>query len=113
MKTFKNRRKAFEPSSVFITEIIVLQNWKVHDIVGFTVRGGKNVRMRYADDAIIIIKQYKCFAEVYTDLSNFERVSGAKVNYEETKDLWGDAWKDRTDIPLNMKGTNKNFENLF
>ena len=57
--------------------------------------------MHYADDAIITIKQNKCFKEVIKDLSAFQRASGAKVNYEKTKGLWGGAWEKRTDTPLN------------
>ena len=68
--------------------------------------------MHYADDAIITIKQNKCFKEVIKDLTAFERASGAKVNYEKTKGLWCGAWKNRTDTPLSIKWASKNVENL-
>ena len=72
--------------------------------------GEKIVGMHYADDAIITIKQNKCF-KVIKDLTAFERASGAKVNYEKTKGLWCGAWKNRTDIQLNIKWTSENVEN--
>ena len=68
--------------------------------------------MHYADDAIITILQNKCFKEVIKDLTAFEQASGAKVNYGKTKGLWAGAWKNRTDMPLNIKWTNKNVETL-
>ena len=46
------------------------------------------------------------------ELTEFEQASGAKVNYTKTKGLWGGAWKNRTDTPLNIKWTKKNVENL-
>ena len=48
----------------------------------------KIVSMHYADDAIITIKQNKCFKGVIKDIAAFERASGAKVNYEKPKGLW-------------------------
>ena len=60
---------------------------------------GKIVSLHYVDDAIITIKQNKCFKEVINELTEFEKASGAQVNYTKTKGLWGGAWKDRTDSP--------------
>ena len=45
-------------------------------------------------------------------LTAFERGSGAKVDYDKTKGLWGGAWKQRTDTSLNIKWTSKNVKNL-
>ena len=64
------------------------------------------------DDAFITIIQNKCFKEVIKDLTAFKRASGTKVNYDKTKGLWGGAWMQRTDTPLNIKWTSKNVENL-
>ena len=97
---------------VLIIEILALQFRKNPDIVGFTVGGEKIVSLHYADDAIITIIQNKCFKEVIKELTEFEQASGANVNYTKTKGLWGGAWKNRTDTPLNIKWTNKNVENL-
>ena len=97
---------------VLIIEILALQFRKNPDIVGFTVGGEIIISIHYADDAIITIKQNKCFKEVIKDLSAFERASGAKVNYGKTKRLWVGAGKNRTDTPLNIKWTNKNVETL-
>ena len=97
---------------VLIIEILALQFRKNPDIVGFTVGGEKIVNMHYADDAIITIKQNKCFKEVVKDPTAFEQASGAKVNYGKTKGLWAGAWKTRTDTPLNIKWTNQNVETL-
>ena len=97
---------------VLIIEILALQLRKNPDIVGFTVGGEKIVSLHYADDAIITIIQNKCFKEVIKELTELEQASGAKVNYTKTKGLWGGAWKNRTDTPLNIKWTNKNVENL-
>ena len=60
---------------------------------------GKLVSMHYADDAIITIKQNKCFKEVIKELTEFEQAGGAQANYTKTKELWGGAWKNRTDPP--------------
>ena len=97
---------------VLIIEILTLQFRKNPDIVGCNVGGEKIISMHYADDAIITIKQNKCFKEVIKDLSAFERASGAKVNYEKTKSLWVGAWKNRTDTTLNIRSTNKNVETV-
>ena len=97
---------------VLIIEILALQFRKNPDIVAFTAGGEKIFSMHYADDAIITIKQNKCFKEVIKDLSAFERASGAKVNYAKTKGLWGGIWENRTDNPLNIKWTNINIETL-
>ena len=82
---------------VLIIEILASQFRSNPDIVGFTVGGKKIVNMHYADDAVITIKQNKCFKKVIKDLTAFERASGAKVNYDNTKGLWGGASKQRTD----------------
>ena len=72
----------------------------------------KIISIHYADDAIITIKQNKCFKEVIKDLTAFKRASGSKFNYEKTKGLWCGAWRRRPDTPLNIKWTSKNVENL-
>ena len=70
-----------------------------------------------ADDAVIKITQNKCFKEVYKDLKDYEKATGAKVNFEKTKGLWVGNWKNRTDDPFQdslseetskIKWTNKN-----
>ena len=97
---------------VLIIEILASQFRSNSDIVGFTVGGEKTVSMHYADDAVITIIQNKCFKEVLKVLTAFERASGAKVNYDKTKGLWGGAWKQCTDTPLNIKWTSENVEKL-
>ena len=84
---------------VLIIEILALHFRKNPDIVGFTVGGEKIVRLHYVDDAIVTIEQNKCFKEVIKELTEFEKASGAQVNYTKTKGLWGGAWKDHTDAP--------------
>ena len=63
---------------VLIIEILALQFRKNPDIVGFTVGGEKIVSMHYADDAIIIILQNKCFKEVIKDVTAFEQPVGQR-----------------------------------
>ena len=76
---------------VLIIEILAFQFRSIPAIVGFTVGGEKIVSVHYDDDAVITIKQNKCFKEMIKDLTAFERASGAKVNYDKTKGLWGGA----------------------
>ena len=76
---------------VLIIEILALQFRKNPDVVGFTVGRENIVSMHYAGNAIITIKQNKCFKEVIKDLTAFEQASGARVNYEKTKGLWAGA----------------------
>ena len=40
--------------------------------------GGKIVSLHYADDAIITIKQNKCFKEVIKELTEFEQAKGQR-----------------------------------
>ena len=93
---------------VLIIEILALQLRKNPDIVGFTVGGEKIISAHYADEAVITIKQNKCFKEVIKDLDRYEEASGAKINYDKTKGLWVGKWKTRTDKPLSLNWTNTN-----
>ena len=97
---------------VFIIELLALQLRRNPDIVGFTVGGEKIVSLHYADDAIISITQNCCFKEVYKDLADYERATGARVNYGKTKGLWVGAWRGRADSPLSLKWTSTNVETL-
>ena len=71
------------------------------NIVGFTINNEKLVSAHYADDTVIKITQNRCFKEVYKDLGDYEKATGAKVNYEKTQGLWLGKWKGRTDDPFN------------
>ena len=106
---------------VLVIEILALQLRANPNIVGFTIQGEKIVSFHYADDAVIKITQNQCFKEVYKDLQDFERASGAKINYDKTQGLWIGRWKHRTDDPFQnlypqntkpIKWTNKNVEHL-
>ena len=75
----------------------------------------------YADDAVIKITQNRCFKEVYKELKDYEKATGAKLNYNKTVGLWVGKWKDRTDDPFHeindedtkkIKWTNKNVKYL-
>ena len=68
--------------------------------------------MHYADDAVIIIKQNRCFKEVIKDLSTYEDAAGARVNYGKTKGLWVGKWKYRQDKPLGIEWTSGNVKNI-
>ena len=52
------------------------------------------------DDATIKITQNRCFKEVYKELQDYEKATGAKINYNKTKGLWTGKWKDRKDDPF-------------
>ena len=93
-------------------ELLSLQLRSNQNIVGFQVGGERIVSLHYADDTTIAITQNRCFKEVIKDLDMYEQATGAKVNYGKTKGLWIGAWKNRTDIPLNIKWTNKNVKSL-
>ena len=97
---------------VLVIEIFALQLRKNPNIVGFRVEGEKIISLHYADDAIITIKQNKCFKEVIKDLQDYEEASGAKVNYDKTKGLWTGQWKNNIEKPMNIKWTNGNVKNL-
>ena len=64
-------------------EILALQLRKNPDIVGFQVENEKIISLHYADDAIITIKQNRCFKEVIKEIKYFEMATGAKINYEK------------------------------
>ena len=104
-----------------IIELLALQLRANPNIVGFTIQGEKIVSTHYADDAVIKITQNRCFKEVYKDLKDYEKATGAKVNYDKTLGLWVGKWKDRTDDPFHeagsadtkkIKWTNKNVKFL-
>ena len=106
---------------VLVIEILALQLRANPNIVGFTVEGEKIISTHYADDAVIVITQNRCFKEVYKDLQDYEKASGAKINYDKTRGLWVGKWKNRTDDPFQdlypentkpIKWTNKNVYNL-
>ena len=60
----------------------------------------KIISSHYADDAVIKITQNKCFKEVYKELRDYEKATGARINYEKTKGLWIGKWKGRKDDPF-------------
>ena len=71
------------------------------------------------DDAVFKITQ--CFKEVYKELGDYEKATGAKINYNKTKGLWLGKWKNRKDDPFEnyyqqnsqkIKWTNKNIKYL-
>ena len=105
---------------VLVIEILALQLRANPNIVGFTIQGENIVSSHYADDAVIKITQNRCFKEVYKELKDFEKASGAKVNYDKTQGLWLGKWKNRTDDPFDglyedenrIKWTNKNVKYL-
>ena len=61
------------------------------------IQGHRIISSHYADDAVIEIKQNKCFKEVYKDLKDYEKATGAKINYDKTVGLWVGKWKNRAD----------------
>ena len=98
---------------VLIIEVLALQLRANPNIVGFTVGGEKILSAHYVDDAVIVIKQNRCFKEVYKDLCEYPEASGAKVNYKKTKGLWLGNWRNRSDEPLpDVTWTNGNVEYL-
>ena len=97
---------------VLVIEILALQLRKNPNIVGFQVGGEKIISLHYADDAIITIKQNKCFKEVIKDIQDYELASGAKINYSKTKGLWTGKWRNNTEKPMNIKWTNGNVKTL-
>ena len=97
---------------VLVIEILALQLRNNHNIVGFQINGEKIVSLHYADDAVITIKQNKCFKEVIKELDDYQLATGALVNYGKTKGLWTGHWMHRKDTPLNIKWTSGNVKNL-
>ena len=97
---------------LFVNEVLGLQLRNNPNIVGFQIGGEKIVSQHYADDTTISITQNRCFKEVYKELEDYEKASGAKVNYKKTKGLWVGGWKDRLDSPLPMTFTNQNIKTL-
>ena len=102
---------------VMIIELLALQLRANPNVVGFTIQGEKIISTHYADDAVIKITQNRCFKEVYKDIRDYERATGAKVNYDKTVGLWVGQWKNRSDDPFSeadaeetskIKWTNKN-----
>ena len=85
---------------VMVIEILALQLRANPNIVGFTINNEKLVSAHYADDTVIKITQNRCFKEVYKELDDYERATGAKVNYEKTEGLWLGKWRGRTDDPF-------------
>lgn len=106
---------------VLVIEILALQLRANPNIVGFEVGGERIISSHYSDDAVIKITQNRCFKEVYKELQDYERASGARVNYDKSKGLWLGRWKDRkddpfedlyTDVSKRIKWTNKNVKHL-
>jgi len=97
---------------VLVIEILAIQFRLNPNIVGFKIYGEKIVSAHYIDDATIIIKQNRCFKEVIKELNEYERASGAKVNYKKTKGLWVDSWKNRRVSPRDIEWTSANVKAL-
>ena len=106
---------------VMIIEILALQLRANPNIVGFCIQGEKLISSHYADDTVIKITQNRCFKEVYKDLRDYEKATGAKVNYEKTNGLWLGKWKNRRDDPfaglydadnIRIKWVNSNIKHL-
>ena len=106
---------------VLVIEILALQLRANPNIVGFIIEGEKIISCHYADDAVIKITQNRCFKEVYKDLQDYEKATGAKINYNKTKGLWIGKWKNRKDDPFEglysesgqkIKWTSTNVEHL-
>lgn len=85
---------------VMVIELLALQLRANPNIVGFKIQGERIISTHYADDAVIKITQNQCFKEVYKDLQDYEKATGAKVNLEKTVGLWVGKWKNRTDDPF-------------
>ena len=97
---------------VLVIEVFAIQLRINPNIVGFTVGGEKIVSAHYMDDTTIIIKQNRCFKEVYKELTDYEDATGAKVNYKKTKGLWSGNWKGRRTSPIDINWTSANVKNL-
>ena len=106
---------------VLVIEVLALQLRANPNIIGFTIEEEKIISSHYLDDATIKITQNKCFKEVYKDLQDYEKATGAKINYSKTKGLWTGKWKNRKDDPFQefysensetIKWTNKNVKHL-
>ena len=85
---------------ILVIEILALQLRANPNIIGFEIEGEKIISSHYMDDATITITQNKCFKEVYKELQDYEKATGAKINYSKTKGLWTGKWKNRTDDPF-------------
>ena len=106
---------------VLVIEVLALQLRVNPNIVGFQVGGEKIISSHYSDDAVIKITQNRCFKEVFKELQDYEKASGARINYDKSKGLWLGRWKDRNDDPFEnlytdaskrIKWTNKNVKHL-
>ena len=85
---------------VLIIEILALQLRANPNIVGFTIDNENLISSHYADDTVIKITQNRCFKEVYKELTDYEKATGARINYEKTQGLWLGKWKHRKDDPF-------------
>ena len=85
---------------VLVIEILALQLRANPNIVGFTIEGERIISSHYADDAVIKITQNSCFKEVYKELVDYEKASGAKINYDKSRGLWLGKWRGRSDDPF-------------
>lgn len=92
---------------VLVIELLALQLRVNPNIVGFKINGEKIISSHYADDAVIKITQNRCFKEVYKDLIEYEKATGAKINLDKTKGLWIGRWKYRIDDPFEGLYQNK------
>ena len=97
---------------VLVIEVLALQLRSNENIVGFQVGGERIVSLHYVDDCTIIMKQNRCFKEVYKELKKYEAASAAKINLEKTTGLWTGSWKGNKDTPYDIKWTSENVFNL-
>ena len=73
---------------------------------GITINNIEQKILQYADDTQIIVTNDKSINEVFQQLRLFEDATGAKVNVQNTEELFMGKWKNRHDKSFDCKWTN-------
>ena len=75
------------------------------NIKGFQIRSKEIKLTQYADDLRLLLSDMDSINEALSALDEFGKYSGLRINHEKTIGMLLGSWKDRHNLPLNIKWT--------
>ena len=90
---------------VLVAEVLACNVCASSTLQGVHLSGSSSSALisQYADDTSIFLNSDDCMREIFDIYAKYERGSGAKLNLAKCKGLWVGAWRDRNDLPVNLR----------